>query len=368
MMSAETKSSQRPAVDWRILFFCAFGGLVGVAILFFATREPHGSSADESSPASGSLSVPSDSPAGKDETMVPAQREEAPPEKKDEVYRVSVSLTASFYTTFSENPSIAQVAQETGIGNLAERLSAHVARNLMWLVDMRREVYPGDTLDFLFRVVPPNERINRPDLPDEVELLALSYQSVKLGREVRFYQFQASNWPFPAFYYVDGRRVEKMMKNPPIKAWIQITSLLRDRRPRHDGLDFKAPIGTPVYAPWGGVVERVNWNVRYNGKSLLARLDTNPPVWMILLHLDKVLLKPGQRFAAGDHIANVGNTGRSFAPHLHYQLQYDGPKSRRIIDPLQYHGTEERRLLPQDETAFRTKVMAYDAIFNAEAQ
>ncbi len=271
-----------------------------------------------------------------------------------------MAVKSSFFDTFSDNEDVARIAQEAGIKRLAERLSAHVARNLVWSLDMRKEVYPGDMLDLVFRIVPSEEQQTRKDLPDEIEILAMRYRSVRLGKGLSIYQFHASDWPFPAYYYADGTRVEPMMKNAPIKGWIQITSLLRDRRPRHDGIDFKAPVGTPVYAPWSGVVERVNWKMRYNGHSVSARLDTDPPLQMILLHLDKVYVKPGQRFGAGMHIADVGNTGRSFAPHLHYQLERVGLGRKGVIDPFKHHGSVKTRIPQRDEESFRKVVADFD--------
>ncbi len=271
-----------------------------------------------------------------------------------------MTIRSSFFNTFSDDEGVNRIARETGIKKLADRLSAHVARNLMWSLDMRKEVYPGDRLDILFRTVSSEEQQSRRDIPDEIEILAMRYRSVRLDKELKIYQFKASDWPFPAYYYADGTRVEPMMKNAPLKEWIQITSLLRDRRPKHDGIDFKAPVGTPVYAPWSGVVEKTNWKTRFNGYSLLARLDTDPAVWMILLHLDKIHAKSGQRFAAGAHIADVGNTGRSFAPHLHYQLQYEGSGRGRIIDPFKRHGSVTARIPPRDEPSFRETIAGYD--------
>ncbi len=363
----EGNPTPRASTRWHILFAVTLGAFLSLVALEVLTRPSHVDALPDAAPEQA-LPVPETpqpgvtaAPAVSGDVTAAPSAEHASRSPREH-YRLSIVIKNSFFTTFSADEQIALIAAETGIKKLADRLSAHVARNLVWRLDMRKEIYPNDVLDLLFRVVPPEEQRSRADLPDEIELLALHYRSVRLGRELKIYRFQAADWPFPAYYYADGTRVEPLMKNAPLKEWIQITSLLRDRRPRHDGIDFKAPVGTPVYAPWGGTVERINWKVRYNGYSIAARLDTNPPVEMIMLHLDKVHVKPGQRFAAGAHIADVGNTGRSFAPHLHYQLQRPGGGRGSLIDPFRYHPTVVGSLPATDRSSFRRTVEEYDRL------
>ncbi len=369
MMPDDLKPKKRDP-NWKILFFLSFGALCAVTVLALVQLAywPRPSAlvftapdTDDPGRPATVMEMPRTEPQAN--AAVPQQPTTPPtPEKKNDTYALTVKISASFYNTFSDDAEIARIAAETGRKRLAELLSAHVSRNLVWSLDMRRDVYPGDEMKLLFRVIPEEEQVKRADIPDEIELLAMQYRSIRLGKEIRFYQFKASDRKFPAFYLADGTTVEKTLKKSPLKEWIQITSLLKDRRPKHDGLDFKAPLGTPVYAPWGGTVEKTNWKMRYNGVSLLARLDTDPAVWMVLLHLDKVHLKPGQRFAAGDHIADVGNSGRSFGPHLHYQLQYESSKTKKIIDPVKYHGTVAAKIPAGDAEAFKKIMDRYDAL------
>ncbi|HOW50847.1 MAG TPA: peptidoglycan DD-metalloendopeptidase family protein [bacterium] len=355
---------KKGAANWKALFFIAFGALIAVSALSLFCR-PGASDSPSTTPQIAPeppTAGPASAPSIAAPQPIPATPQTATPptpEKKNDTYALTVKISASFYNTFADDPEIARIAAETGKKRLAELLSAHVSRNLIWSLDMRREVYPGDEMKLLFRVISPEEQAKRADTPDEIELLAMQYRSIRLGKEIRFYQFKSSDRKFPAFYHADGTAVEKTLKKSPLKEWIQITSLLKDRRPRHDGLDFKAPVGTPIYAPWSGTVEKTNWKTRYNGYSLLARVDSQPAVQMLLLHLDKVHLKPGQRFAAGDHIADVGNTGRSFAPHLHYQLQHE---AKKIIDPIKFHGTVAAKLPAADADAFQKVVQRFDAL------
>lgn len=283
-------------------------------------------------------------------------------ETKGGYFSFSVPVTASFYNTFEDSLVISELAVKTGNKRLAELLSAHVSRNLVFSLDMRSEVYPGDKISVVFKTVTDEERRTRPDSPDEIEVIAVKYKSIKLGKDFSFYSFKPADKKFTAFYDASGESVEKHLKNSPIKEWIQITSVLKDRSPKHDGIDFKTPVGTPVYAPFSGKVIRTNWKTRFNGTSMSAELSTNPRTYMVLLHLDKLYVKDGQSFKAGDHIADSGNSGRSYAPHLHYQLQKEPGKTRAIIDPIKYHGSFRSQIKDSDKAAFEARKKELDSL------
>ncbi len=361
-----------PESRWKILFFINFILLCIVAVRLVLLEfkvsslmedhqeidyveedtDPEYVSEDPVHHAAQSYEEDSDEVSSASETE---SLETAQPERLSEakgLYSFSIPVTASFFNTFANSSVIAELVEKSGNNRLSKLLSAHVARNLVFTLDMRRDVYPGDEISAVFRIVPEKERREREDMPDEIEILAMRYKSVRLKRTLYSYRFKPSGYRFDTFFDEKGVAVEKKLRNSPIKEWIQITALLNDRRPRHDGIDFKAPVGTPVYAPWSGKVLRTNWNTRYNGLCIEAEVNTNPKIYMVLLHLDKLHVKPGDTFKAGDLIADVGNTGRSFAPHLHYQLQRERGRTNRIIDPLKFHGTVERTIPESDRAAF----------------
>ena len=128
-----------------------------------------------------------------------------------------------------------------------------------------------------------------------------------------------------------------------------MTSLLKDGR-RHKGVDFKTPVGSPVRAPFDGTIERRNWNFAGNGNCLDV-LDASSGRHAIFLHLD-VLPKemaPGRRVRKGEVIASSGNSGHSFAPHLHYQLE---DASGKVLDPFAVLRTERRSLPAEQKSRF----------------
>ena len=68
--------------------------------------------------------------------------------------------------------------------------------------------------------------------------------------------------------------------------------------------------------------------------------------------MEKVSVKAGQTVRVGDQVGLVGNTGRSTAPHLHYQLD----KGRKVLDPAKYHGTYRRKIRETDIVDFLSDI------------
>lgn len=98
----------------------------------------------------------------------------------------------------------------------------------------------------------------------------------------------------------------------------------------HEGMDFSAAVGTPVYATGDGVVRSAGWESGY-GNSII--IDHGYNYVTRFAHLSKMLVKPGQTVKRGDLIGNVGNTGKSTGPHLHYEVRYRG----RPQNPVNYY-------------------------------
>ncbi len=90
----------------------------------------------------------------------------------------------------------------------------------------------------------------------------------------------------------------------------------------HEGMDFSAPIGTPVYATGDGVVKTAGRGL--SGYGNMIDIDHGFNYLTRYAHLDKVLVKPGQTVKRGDLIGEVGNTGKSTGSHLHYEVRLKG--------------------------------------------
>ncbi len=238
----------------------------------------------------------------------------------------------------------------------AEELTAVVNRLLVWDLLVARDGRRGDRLEILWS--PAQPAADGVPVAREPTVEAVRYASSKLGTVLAAYRFQAGGARWARHYRPDGSEVEARLVDGPIGEYEQVTSLLRDGR-RHKGVDFKTPVGSPVVAPFEGVVERRNWNFAGNGNCLDVR-DLATGRHAIFLHLDVVPkeMGAGRRVKKGQVIASSGNSGHSFAPHLHYQLEDGGG---RVLDPYAVHRTERRALSSADRPAFEAARARLDA-------
>ena len=106
-----------------------------------------------------------------------------------------------------------------------------------------------------------------------------------------------------------------------------------DIRRFHQGQDITVPTGTPIFAPADGVVKRAYY---IGGFGNHIKLKHSSGYSTTYAHLSKIFVRHGQKIKRGDIIGETGNTGRSTAPHLHYEVHYRGtPKN-----PLDYFFTQ----------------------------
>tara|TARA_B100000287_G_scaffold103612_1_gene95853 strand:- start:2184 stop:3092 length:909 start_codon:yes stop_codon:yes gene_type:complete len=97
----------------------------------------------------------------------------------------------------------------------------------------------------------------------------------------------------------------------------------------HQGQDITVKSGTPVYAPADGIVKRAYYA---GGFGNHIKLDHSNGYTTLFAHLSKIKVKHGQNVNRGDVIGLTGNTGRSTAPHLHYEIHHYGESK----NPLDY--------------------------------
>ncbi|MDO6491935.1 MAG: M23 family metallopeptidase [Cellulophaga sp.] len=102
-------------------------------------------------------------------------------------------------------------------------------------------------------------------------------------------------------------------------------------RKMHWGMDFTSPRGTPIYASGNGKVTRADASSTGYGKHV--RIDHGYGYLSLYAHMSKYNVTAGQRVKRGDIIGFVGSTGRSEAPHLHYEVWKDGDR----INPINFY-------------------------------
>jgi murein DD-endopeptidase MepM/ murein hydrolase activator NlpD len=231
-----------------------------------------------------------------------------------------------------------------------DALAAVYSRMFMWDLNLRRDVQQGDKVLVVFT----GDATEEPDIP------VAWYGSQKLRRTLKAYRFQAPGDEWPSYWDENGQEVAHRLVGGPLESYEQVTSLLKDR-PRHQGMDFTVPTGTPLVSPKAGTVTRVNWNTAANGMCVEVRYPDG--TLAKFLHLDQVKVRANQHVTAGQLLATTGNTGRSTAPHLHYQLG----RGSKTIDPVDYHGTLRRQLPASAMSAFQAQVREYDALLLGES-
>lgn len=102
-------------------------------------------------------------------------------------------------------------------------------------------------------------------------------------------------------------------------------------RKLHAGLDFSAPVGTPIYATGDGKIT-VARTTNGSGYGRYVQIDHGFGYETLYGHMNRVVVRRGQSVKRGDIIGYVGNSGRSTAPHLHYEVIRNGAK----INPINF--------------------------------
>jgi murein DD-endopeptidase MepM/ murein hydrolase activator NlpD len=109
----------------------------------------------------------------------------------------------------------------------------------------------------------------------------------------------------------------------PVRGWVtsgfgRRLSPFTGEPAMHRGVDISVPANTPIVAPANGTVASAGWD---GGLGNAIKINHGYGYETIFGHLNKVLVRPGQRVKRGQPIGLVGNTGFSTGPHLHYQVQ-----------------------------------------------
>lgn len=99
----------------------------------------------------------------------------------------------------------------------------------------------------------------------------------------------------------------------------------------HYGMDFTAPSGTPIYATGDGVILKADNSLSGYGNHI--EVSHGYGYVTLYAHLSKYNCRPGQKVKRGDIIGYVGSTGRSEAPHLHYEVIKNGEK----VNPINFY-------------------------------
>ncbi len=259
-------------------------------------------------------------------------------------------------------------------------LAMRLAEIFGWDLDFYTDPRPGDT----FRVVVEKRKHLNGRTAAYGRILAADYNNSGHAYQAMLFHDPEGR---PAYYSADGKSLQKAFLRSPLKFAAPITShfsrsrfhpILKTYRP-HLGIDYGAPIGTPVQAIGGG---RVVFAGRKGGAGNLVHLQHANGYETMYMHLSRVLVHPGQHVDQGQRIGLVGRTGLATGPHLDFRIRQNGafrnfetlhlppaqPVDKR--DWSDFAATRERALaLLPDPNAFGTaaKTAGPDTASSADA-
>ena len=217
-------------------------------------------------------------------------------------------------------------------------------------VDFQREIQRGNRFEVLYEAV-----FNTAG--EFVENGPILYANLEVGeREVELFRFEPEEGPAD---YLDatGASVRKALMRTPINGARLSSGFGMRRHPilgynkRHLGVDFAAPVGTPIYAGGDGTITMIGWHGNF-GKYIRIRHNSTYSTGYAHLNGYAKGMKPGKRVRQGQVIAYVGSTGMSTGPHLHYEVM----RGNKRINPMTLKLPSGRKLKGQELAAFQQQV------------
>ncbi|MBB4211491.1 murein DD-endopeptidase MepM/ murein hydrolase activator NlpD [Rhodothalassium salexigens DSM 2132] len=207
---------------------------------------------------------------------------------------------------------------------LPAKVFMELVRLYSFEVDFQRDVRAGDRFEVLFERDVVETDASVVDGPIVYANLVLS------GVSHAIYRFERDGEP-ARYFSPDGRSLRKSLMKTPVDG-ARLTSSFGPRhhpvlgyKRAHQGVDFGAPTGTPIYAAGDGVIERAN---RYGSYGNYVRIRHNGSYKTAYAHMSRFArgLHAGKRVTQGEVIGYVGATGRVTGPHLHYEVIRDGKR------------------------------------------
>lgn len=213
--------------------------------------------------------------------------------------------------------SLYQAGYDTG---MSDALIMNLASIFGWDIDFALDIRKGDQ----FRVI--YEEIYRDgEKVRDGDILAATF--INDGRALSAVRFEDDEGN-AAYYAPDGKPMRKAFLRAPLN-FSYVSSGFNPKRfhpvlkrvKAHNGIDYRAPSGTPVYAAGDGKVIRSAYD-KYNGHHVFVQHGQS--YITKYLHFTRRAVKNGERVRQGEVIGYVGSTGLSTAPHLHYEFLVNG--------------------------------------------
>jgi hypothetical protein len=213
--------------------------------------------------------------------------------------------------------------------HLTDSLISPFAQALTFDFDFQREIHAGDVFEAAFE-----DRENGQG--ESVGVGRLLYVSLETPAKSRaLYWFQTPGAGDGGWFDGNGRStVRSLMRTPVEGARISSTFGMREHpvlgfMKMHKGVDFAAPIGTPIYAAGDGTILHAEMKGP-NGNYVEIQHDNGWQTFYLHMNAFAPGITPGVRVRQGQQIGAIGTSGRSTGPHVHYELHVDD----QPVDPM----------------------------------
>jgi len=263
------------------------------------------------------------------------QGRKRPVEIATEVARVEVSIASSLYE------SLQAAGQDPGLAVLA-------ADVLAWDVDFYQDVRDGDAMRIVVERVLADGRFLRYG-----EVLAAEYEGSVTGRKRLFRYTDPAGQT--SYFDDDGNGARRGFLRSPLR-YAHLTSRFGNRRHpvlgytrAHEGIDYGAPTGTPVWAVGDGSVRLAGWNGGC-GRTVVLRHGNGYET--VYCHLSRIAVSAGKPVVQKQIVGYVGTTGLATGPHLHYAVRRGGS----YLNPLQLKVPREKPVPPEWMEDFRDRI------------
>lgn len=231
---------------------------------------------------------------------------------------------------------------------MSDSLIMQLARIFGWDIDFALDIRRGDRFVVIYEEIWRDGEYLR-----DGGIVATSF--VNRGETFKALRFETDNGT--DYFTPEGNPMRKAFLRTPMD-FARVTSSFNPRRMHpvlkrvkpHNGVDYGAPTGTPVYAAGDGVVTEASYNT-YNGNYVFIR-HTNDIVTKYL-HFSRKAVKTGQRVKQGQTIGYVGATGLVTAAHLHYEFVVGGthrnPRTVDLPEAIPLSADQTHKLLAQHQ-------------------
>ena len=221
-----------------------------------------------------------------------------------------------------------------------------------WDIDYTRDIHPGDTFKVMFEET-------RNDLGQRVKTGKILAAAFTVGNETRqAYLWQGTKGQKAEYLNEKGESKRKLLLRTPLEVYRISSGFGLRNHPvlgytkMHRGTDFAAPTGTPVKASGDGVITYLGPKGP-SGNLIIIKHNAKFSTAYAHLHRFSKGLKVGSKVNQGQIIAQVGTTGRSTGPHLHYEVRINGEQ----VNPM-------RADLPTSNPLTRSQLAAFKAMVN----